>query len=184
MNPDGSWRGHLRTNATGANLNREWLEPSKERSPEVLAVRSFMDAQVLPLLTLCLPLSLALFNLFPLSDLGPQAWCSTCELLRSRAGEVRCCVMLSVCKLLMPPNQAGDMQTVQEHLQQQPQALQATRLCSMQTSCASMMLLAQAPLLGYGELSHMRLAQGCKGLLDPRLCLGAGRGLHGRLPRR
>ena len=35
MNPDGSKRGHLRTNAVGANLNREWLEPSMERSPEV-----------------------------------------------------------------------------------------------------------------------------------------------------
>ena len=46
MNPDGSWRGHLRVNAGGANLNREWAEPSAERSPEVLAVRNFMDAQV------------------------------------------------------------------------------------------------------------------------------------------
>ena len=35
MNPDGSWRGHLRTNAGGANLNREWAKPSLERSPEV-----------------------------------------------------------------------------------------------------------------------------------------------------
>lgn len=35
MNPDGSWRGHLRTNAVGANLNREWAKPSLERSPEV-----------------------------------------------------------------------------------------------------------------------------------------------------
>jgi len=35
MNPDGSRRGHLRTNAVGANLNREWLEPSMKRSPEV-----------------------------------------------------------------------------------------------------------------------------------------------------
>ena len=35
MNPDGSARGHLRTNACGANLNREWLKPSMERSPEV-----------------------------------------------------------------------------------------------------------------------------------------------------
>ena len=50
MNPDGSWRGHLRTNASGANLNREWLEPSAERSPEVLAVRNFMDEQVSPCL--------------------------------------------------------------------------------------------------------------------------------------
>lgn len=38
MNPDGSFRGHLRTNAAGANLNREWAEPSLERSPEVYRV--------------------------------------------------------------------------------------------------------------------------------------------------
>jgi murein tripeptide amidase MpaA len=43
MNPDGSKRGHLRTNAVGANLNREWHEPTVERSPEVLAVRNAMD---------------------------------------------------------------------------------------------------------------------------------------------
>lgn len=42
MNPDGSFRGHLRTNACGANLNREWRDnisgyvaPTLERSPEV-----------------------------------------------------------------------------------------------------------------------------------------------------
>jgi len=38
MNPDGSRRGHLRTNAAGANLNREWDNPSAEKSPEVLCV--------------------------------------------------------------------------------------------------------------------------------------------------
>ncbi len=43
MNPDGSRRGHLRTNAVGVNLNREWAEPSAERSPEVLCVRNAMD---------------------------------------------------------------------------------------------------------------------------------------------
>lgn len=43
-NPDGSVRGHLRTNTAGVNLNREWLEPSPERSPEVLAIRNAMDA--------------------------------------------------------------------------------------------------------------------------------------------
>ncbi len=42
-NPDGSARGHLRTNAAGANLNREWSEPSAEKSPEVLAIRNRMD---------------------------------------------------------------------------------------------------------------------------------------------
>ncbi|GAA0324009.1 M14-type cytosolic carboxypeptidase [Sphingomonas oligophenolica] len=43
MNPDGSFRGHLRTNAAGVNLNREWHAPSPERSPEVLCVRNAMD---------------------------------------------------------------------------------------------------------------------------------------------
>jgi murein tripeptide amidase MpaA len=42
-NPDGSCRGHLRTNFVGVNLNREWAEPSMERSPEVLAIRNAMD---------------------------------------------------------------------------------------------------------------------------------------------
>ncbi len=42
-NPDGSFRGHLRTNAAGVNLNREWADPSPERSPEVLALRNAMD---------------------------------------------------------------------------------------------------------------------------------------------
>jgi murein tripeptide amidase MpaA len=41
VNPDGSVRGHLRTNASGANLNREWAPtgnydaPTLARSPEV-----------------------------------------------------------------------------------------------------------------------------------------------------
>jgi murein tripeptide amidase MpaA len=43
MNPDGSKRGHLRTNAVGVNLNREWHAPSAEKSPEVLCVRNAMD---------------------------------------------------------------------------------------------------------------------------------------------
>ena len=43
MNPDGTRRGHLRTNAAGVNLNREWHAPSPERSPEVLCVRDEMD---------------------------------------------------------------------------------------------------------------------------------------------
>ena len=38
MNPDGSRRGHLRTNAAGSNLNREWDNPTAEKSPEVLCV--------------------------------------------------------------------------------------------------------------------------------------------------
>jgi len=44
MNPDGSVLGNLRTNATGANLNREWLAPTMERSPEVKVVRDAMHA--------------------------------------------------------------------------------------------------------------------------------------------
>jgi len=43
MNPDGSRRGHLRTNAAGVNLNREWHEPSLERSPEVFHVLARME---------------------------------------------------------------------------------------------------------------------------------------------
>ena len=39
MNPDGSMSGNLRSNAAGANLNREWLNPSIEKSPEVYYVR-------------------------------------------------------------------------------------------------------------------------------------------------
>jgi murein tripeptide amidase MpaA len=42
MNPDGSQRGHLRTNAAGVNLNREWHAPSLERSPEVYHVLARM----------------------------------------------------------------------------------------------------------------------------------------------
>jgi len=38
MNPDGSRRGHLRTNAVGSNLNREWDNPTAEKSPEVVCV--------------------------------------------------------------------------------------------------------------------------------------------------
>ncbi|PCC74335.1 Murein tripeptide amidase MpaA [Nannocystis exedens] len=43
MNPDGAFRGNLRTNAAGANLNREWQEPTRERSPEVYYVRKRME---------------------------------------------------------------------------------------------------------------------------------------------
>lgn len=49
MNPDGAVRGHLRTNACGANLNREWAPtgdynaPTLECSPEVYHVLNRMD---------------------------------------------------------------------------------------------------------------------------------------------
>lgn len=42
MNPDGSVRGHLRTNALGMNLNREWQTPSMKLSPEVFLVKQEM----------------------------------------------------------------------------------------------------------------------------------------------
>ena len=42
MNPDGAALGNQRTNAAGADLNREWQHPSPERSPEVYAVRQKM----------------------------------------------------------------------------------------------------------------------------------------------
>lgn len=43
MNPDGSVRGNLRTNAAGANLNREWMAPSIETSPEVYYVKKKIE---------------------------------------------------------------------------------------------------------------------------------------------
>src|SRR5476649_1350505 len=42
MNPDGSVHGNLRTNAAGANLNREWMTTTMERSPEVFLVKQKM----------------------------------------------------------------------------------------------------------------------------------------------
>jgi murein tripeptide amidase MpaA len=53
-NPDGSVLGHLRTNAAGAILNREWADttrddgyryaaPTSQRSPEILAILKRMD---------------------------------------------------------------------------------------------------------------------------------------------
>jgi murein tripeptide amidase MpaA len=43
MNVDGSIHGNLRSNAAGRNLNREWENPDKEKSPEVFYVRNMMD---------------------------------------------------------------------------------------------------------------------------------------------
>jgi len=45
MNPDGSSRGNLRTNAAGANLNREWESPSIDKSPEVYWVQERMKKE-------------------------------------------------------------------------------------------------------------------------------------------
>ena len=42
MNPDGSRRGHLRTNACGIDLNRAWAEPDPGKAPEVHLVRERM----------------------------------------------------------------------------------------------------------------------------------------------
>lgn len=43
MNIDGSIAGNLRANYAGANLNREWAEPSIEKSPEVYYTLKAMD---------------------------------------------------------------------------------------------------------------------------------------------
>ncbi len=40
MNPDGAVNGNLRTNAAGANLNREWMTPTLESSPEVFHIKN------------------------------------------------------------------------------------------------------------------------------------------------
>lgn len=44
MNPDGSVHGNLRTNAAGANLNREWMTPTLAHSPEVFHVKNKIHA--------------------------------------------------------------------------------------------------------------------------------------------
>ncbi|HSH27558.1 MAG TPA: M14-type cytosolic carboxypeptidase [Wenzhouxiangella sp.] len=41
---DGAVRGHLRCNAKGRNLNREWAEPCEKNSPEVFFTRQKMHA--------------------------------------------------------------------------------------------------------------------------------------------
>ncbi len=43
VNIDGARRGHLRTNAAGIDLNRQWASPSMEKSPEVFLIRQKMD---------------------------------------------------------------------------------------------------------------------------------------------
>lgn len=43
MNPDGSFRGNLRTNAAGANLNREWGVGNIQSCPEVHYVTAAMN---------------------------------------------------------------------------------------------------------------------------------------------
>ena len=42
MNPDGARRGNTRRNGGNVDLNREWVEPSIEVSPEVFHVRNLM----------------------------------------------------------------------------------------------------------------------------------------------
>ncbi|MHA6494116.1 M14 family metallopeptidase [Pseudomonas borbori] len=44
MNPDGAFRGHLRTNAAGKDLNRAWQAASEAESPEVFFVQQQMRA--------------------------------------------------------------------------------------------------------------------------------------------
>ncbi len=43
MNPDGTERGHLRTNAIGVNLNRQWDKMDHETCPEVCLVKEAME---------------------------------------------------------------------------------------------------------------------------------------------
>src|SRR6202000_1845910 len=43
MNPDGSRRGHLRTNAAGGNFHPDGHAQTMEKSPEVVVVRAAMD---------------------------------------------------------------------------------------------------------------------------------------------
>ena len=42
MNPDGARRGNTRRNGGNLDLNRAWVEPSRDKSPEVFFVREMM----------------------------------------------------------------------------------------------------------------------------------------------
>ncbi|CAE7219431.1 agtpbp1, partial [Symbiodinium sp. KB8] len=42
LNPDGVINGHHRTNLAGLDLNRQWAEPSRERSPTVWHLRALL----------------------------------------------------------------------------------------------------------------------------------------------
>ncbi|MBS7661844.1 hypothetical protein I0D00_07760 [Pseudomonas lalucatii] len=44
MNPDGAFRGHLRTNAAGKDLNRAWQSANETETPEVFFVQRQMRA--------------------------------------------------------------------------------------------------------------------------------------------
>jgi len=44
MNPDGTFHGNHRTNAAGMDLNRAWLDPNEQVSPEVLYVRRLIES--------------------------------------------------------------------------------------------------------------------------------------------
>ncbi|MBL4601313.1 MAG: hypothetical protein JKY84_01065 [Emcibacteraceae bacterium] len=49
VNPDGSIRGHLRCNAKGQNLNRDWDNPDPAISPEIYHLKNKMDEKGLDL---------------------------------------------------------------------------------------------------------------------------------------
>lgn len=42
-NPDGAAKGHLRGNAAGVDLNRQWHGPDLQRAPEIAAILAGMD---------------------------------------------------------------------------------------------------------------------------------------------
>ena len=42
VNPDGAVRGHLRTNAAGLDLNRQWRDPDPQTAPEIFLIRRRM----------------------------------------------------------------------------------------------------------------------------------------------
>lgn len=43
VNPDGAFHGHLRTNASGKDLNRAWQDSTEALSPEVSFIRQQME---------------------------------------------------------------------------------------------------------------------------------------------
>ena len=68
VNPDGSFRGHLRTNAGGANLNREWA-PTGECRAQMVCCRGQHRSQSGPVSRVIPALSLTLSYMLPGSSL-------------------------------------------------------------------------------------------------------------------
>lgn len=44
VNPDGVIYGNFRTNLSGFDLNRQWLEPDRSQHPEIFSLRKILTS--------------------------------------------------------------------------------------------------------------------------------------------